>query len=80
MLGLFWFNWEGTPEELKKFVEENKKETEKIDGITWKGCYTPTCEWNRVMVFKIDSADKWYAMSTSNPNVSLGKGDVLIDN
>ncbi len=58
MLTLYYFNWTGTPEELREFSERMKSIIEKTEGVEFNGLYMPTSEWHHVLVMKAKSYDK----------------------
>ena len=51
MLGLYYFRWTGTSKEIKEYIERVSKIANKIQGANLKGAFTPTSEWNGVLLF-----------------------------
>ena len=50
MIQLYYFDWKGTKEELKKYCSRYKKACEK-HKVVFKGCYAPPQEkWHYVIV------------------------------
>ena len=58
MLGLYYFRWTGTHEELKEYVGRITDIANGIDGASFKGVFTPTSAWNGVLLFEGSSFDK----------------------
>ena len=58
MLFLYYFNWAGTPEELKEFACQIKSIIKGTEGIEFNGLFMPISEWHYVMVMKTTSYEK----------------------
>ena len=58
MLTLYYFNWVGTPEELKEYVGRIKSISDGIDGLNFKGVFAPSSEWNFVLLFESATFEK----------------------
>ena len=58
MLFLYYFNWAGTPEELKEFAGQIKSIIKGTEGIEFNGLFMPISEWHYVMVMKTTSYEK----------------------
>ncbi len=58
MLFLYYFNWVGTPEELKEFAGQIKSIMKGTEGIEFNGLFMPISEWHYVMVWKTISYEK----------------------
>lgn len=58
MLGLYYFRWTGTSKELKEYVGKINEIANGIEGAGFKGVFTPTSEWNGVLLFEGTSFDK----------------------
>jgi hypothetical protein len=70
MMVLFYYNWNGTVEEMYKWEEEMKKDFDKNgpEGVKITGMYTPSIPWNRVWVYETDSIDKLFKTWSERPN------------
>ena len=83
MLVLFYFNWIGTPEELKKFTERATGIINGIEGVKLCGIFVPTSEWNFVLVVRATSYDKAmsfykiYMKKYGRPKSSSGRIELL---
>jgi len=58
LLTLYYFNWVGTPEEFKEYVGRIKSISDGIDGLSFKGVFVPSSEWNAVLLFEAASFEK----------------------
>ena len=58
MLFLYYFNWAGTPEELKEFAGRIKTIIKETEGVEFNGLFMPTSEWNYVLVMKTTNYEK----------------------
>ena len=67
MLVIFYYNWNGTVEEMYKWEEEVKK-IELPEGLKLKGMYTPSIPWNRAWLYETDSIDKLMSTWTGRPD------------
>ena len=79
MLVLFYYNWNGTIEEMNKWEKEVKKNFEKNapEGLKIKGMYTPSIPWNRVWIYETDSVDKLFTMWGERQN-NIRNTDLVI--
>lgn len=83
MLGLYYFNWAGTTEELKEYVGRVKSISDGIEGVEFKGAFTPTSEWHFVLLFDVSSYEKGlefmrtYRKKHGPPKVALAKAEIL---
>ena len=83
MLGLYYFNWAGTPEEFKEYLGRVKSIADGIDGIEFKGVFTPSSEWHFVLLSELTSYEKGleflrtYRKKYGPPPVALAKAEVL---
>ena len=70
MLALFYYNWNGTVEEMDEWEKQAKKDFEArgLEGIKILGMYTPVSPWNRVWVYETDSIDKLMKTWSGRPN------------
>ena len=73
MIVLFYYNWNGTVEEMYEWEKQVKKDFDDRgeEGVKIKGMYTPSNPWNRVWIYKTDSVDKLFAVwnaSGGRPN------------
>jgi hypothetical protein len=60
MLQAINFDWGGTQEELKKFIESFKKGCKDCGGIEYKGLYTPNNhKWHYSMFIETDDYNNW---------------------
>ncbi len=83
MLTLYYFNWAGTPEELREFADRMKKIIDEINGVEFSGLFVPTSEWHYVLVMK--AADygktlqvmKTYIEKFGWAKTSLAKAELL---
>lgn len=84
MLGLYYFNWVGTPEEFKEYVGRMKSMCEGIEGVEFKGVFAPSSEWNAVLLLETPSLDKGMQVYKDymvhygrHPKIPLGKLEIL---
>ncbi len=49
---LYYFNWAGTPEELREFSRRMRSLIGDTKGVEFGGLYVPTSEWHYVLVMK----------------------------
>lgn len=70
VLVLFYYNWNGTVEEMYEWEKESKKNFEKTapKGVKILGMYTPSIPWNRVWLYETDSIDKLFSTWSGRPN------------
>ena len=69
MLILFYIRWVGTHEELKEYVGRMKSICDGIKGIDLKRVFSPSSEWNAVLLFEAVRLEKGIkAYRTSNVN------------
>jgi hypothetical protein len=60
MLQFYYFDWQGTSDELKEMDEHWKKGCEMVEGITFKGRYVPhQPKYHFVYIFKTDNYSKF---------------------
>lgn len=65
MLILLYFDWLGTPSELKEW-ETNLKEACAKTGVEYKGLYSPLNEkWNYVSILETEEYSNFLAMGKS---------------
>jgi hypothetical protein len=55
---LYYFNWAGTPEELREFAGRMRRIIEETEGVEFSGLFVPTSEWHYVLVMKAKSYEK----------------------
>ena len=84
MLGLYYFRWTGTSEELKEYVGKVNEIANVIEGASFKGIFTPTSAWNGVLLFEGTSFDnilkiykEYMKKYGSNPNIPVAKVESL---
>ncbi len=58
MLFLYYFNWAGTPEELREFAGQMKKIIKGTEGIEFTGLFIPISEWHYAIMMKTTSYEK----------------------
>jgi hypothetical protein len=58
LLTLYYFNWAGTSEELREFVERMKSIIDGTEGAEFNGIFIPTSEWHYVLVMKATNYEK----------------------
>ena len=74
---IFYYNWNGTVEEMYKWEKEAGKNLDKVEGINVEGMYTPTIPWNRAWIINTDSLDKLFA-SFGERNDNIRNTDLVI--
>jgi hypothetical protein len=80
---LFYFNWAGTPEELKEFASRIKNPVDVIEGINLLGIFVPTSAWHYVMIWNSTKYEKAlqtlkaYSEKYGQIKISLGKTELL---
>jgi hypothetical protein len=57
-LTLYYFNWEGTSEELREFAGRMKSIIDGIEDVEFSGLFIPTSEWHYVLVMKATNYEK----------------------
>jgi hypothetical protein len=77
MMVVFYYNWKGTDEELKKYEKEAKENWANVKGVKLLGIYTPLISWNRAMFFETDSIDAMLKHS-SKKHASISNTDMII--
>ena len=55
LLVLYSFNWAGTSEEFKEFVDRTRSIIDGIEGVDLTGIFLPTTEWHYVMILKTEA-------------------------
>jgi hypothetical protein len=55
---LYYFNWAGTPEELREFAGRMKSIIDGTEGVEFNGLFIPTSEWHYVLVMKATNYEK----------------------
>ena len=80
MLGLYYFRWTGTSEELKEYVERVKEIANVVEGANLKGVFTPASAWNGVLLFEGTTFDnvlkiykEYMKKYGSNPKIPVAK-------
>ncbi len=58
MLFLYYFNWAGTSKKFREFAGRMKSIIGETDGVEFSGLFTPTSEWNYVLVMKATNYEK----------------------
>jgi hypothetical protein len=58
LLFLYYFNWAGTPEELREFAGQIKSIIKETEGVEFNGLFIPISEWHYVIVMKTTSYEK----------------------
>ena len=53
MLMLFNIKWIGTYTEFKQYIESVKQVSDAVAGMTFKGAYIPSDEWNYTILFDL---------------------------
>lgn len=83
MLGLYYFNWAGTPEELKEYIRRCKSISDGIEGVDLKGVFTPSSEWHFVWLYELTNHDKGlefmrtYRKKYGPTKITLAKAETL---
>ena len=84
MLGLYYFRWTGTAEDLKEYVGRINEIANSTEGASFKGVYTPTSAWNGLLLFEGTSFDKileiyklYVKKYGAHPNVPVAKVEAL---
>ena len=77
MIVIYYYNWNGTIEEMYKWEEEAKKHWAKVEGVIIMGVYTPSIPWNRAWLMETDSIDKLFANSPGRTD-NLRNTDMVI--
>lgn len=83
MLGLYYFNWAGTPEEFKEYVGRVKSICDGIEGVEFKGLFIPTSEWHFVWLVEFTPYEKGleilrtYRKRYGPAKVALAKAEIL---
>ncbi|MDQ1279334.1 MAG: hypothetical protein QG670_596 [Thermoproteota archaeon] len=58
LLTLYYFNWTGTSEELKEYIKMTASVFKDMEGISFRGVFIPTSEWNFALLYETKSFDK----------------------
>jgi len=84
LLGLYYIRWNGTPKELKKYIEKIEEIANSIEEANFKGAFTPTSEWNAVLLFEGTSFDnilniykQYMKKYGTNPKIPVAKFESL---
>lgn len=84
MLVLYYFRWTGTDKELKEYVGKVNELANGIEGVNFRGIFSPTSEWNCVILFEGTSYEnvlevyKSYMMKYGpQPKIPVAKVEVL---
>jgi len=83
LLLLYYFNWAGTPEELKEFVGRMKTIIKETEGVEFNGLFIPTSEWHYALVMKATTYEKTlqvmkaYIKKFGWTKTSLAKAELL---
>jgi hypothetical protein len=85
LLGLYYFRWTGTPEELKEYVGRINDIANGIEGASFKGVFAPTSAWNDVLLFEGSSFDKvleiykvYVKCYGAHPKIPVAKVELLL--
>jgi hypothetical protein len=84
LLGLYYFRWNGTSEELKEYLRRVNEIADGTEGASFKGVFAPSSEWNCVLLFEGASFDKimgiykaYIKKYGSNPKIPVAKVESL---
>ena len=87
MLMLYSIQWIGTYNQFKQYLENVKALSSTIAGVTFKGVYIPSDEWNYTLLFELDQYAnsiqlyqtfvKKYLQPDNRSNIALGKWTLL---
>lgn len=84
MLGLYYFRWTGTSDELKEYIGRVNEIANGIEGASLKGVFTPTSEWSAVLLFEGTSFDnvlkiykEYINKYGANPKIPVAKVESL---
>ena len=84
MLGLYYFRWTGTSEELKEYVARINDIVNGIEGAGFRGVFAPISEWNGVLLLEGTSFDevleiyRQYIMKYgAHPKIPVAKVELL---
>ena len=83
MLFLYYFNWAGTPEELREYAGQMKTIIKGIEGVEFSGLFIPTSEWHYVLIMKATNYEKalqvmkTYVQKFGWSRASLAKAELL---
>jgi hypothetical protein len=84
LLGLYYFRWTGTSDELKEYIERVNETADGIEGASFKGVFTPTSEWSAVLLLEGTSFDKimeiykqYIKKYGSHPRIQVAKVESL---
>lgn len=84
MLGLYYFRWAGTSEEFNEYIGRVKAIYDGIEGVSFKGVFAPTSEWNAVLLLEGTSFEKilegyraYIQKYGSHPKITLAKLESL---
>ena len=58
MLFLYYFNWAGTPEELREFAGQIKTIIKETEGVEFNGLFIPISQWHYVLIMKTTNYEK----------------------
>ena len=85
MLGLYYFRWTGTSEELKEYIGRVNEIAKGIEGANFKGVFAPTSEWNAMLLREGTSFDKimegykvYLKKYGAHPKIPLAKLELLL--
>ena len=79
MFVLHYFNWAGTSEEFREFVNRMKSQFDGKEGVGLVGIFIPTSEWHYVIIWNVKTYEqalqvyKAYSEKYGPLKISLGK-------
>ena len=58
MYFIYYIRWIGTNTEFERYLERVNEISKKIKGVTFKGAYAPSSDWNYAFLFDVSSFDQ----------------------
>jgi hypothetical protein len=81
---LYYIRWIGTAPELKEYVDRINEITSEVDGVDFRGIFSPTSEWNFVLLFEgtsynnvLEVYKQYMVKFNPHPKIPVGKVEVL---
>jgi len=84
LLVLYYFRWTGLAKDLQEYINNVNELANGMEGVNFKGVFSPTSEWNCVILFEGTSYDKILGLYKAymmkygpNPKIPVGKVEIL---
>ena len=58
MYFIYYIRWIGTPTEFQRYLERVKIISKRLEGVSFKGAFAPSSEWNYAFLFETSNFDQ----------------------